>query len=143
MIKADREAKQQAASRDAGKDSSKKPAGGRTKVRLSHCSLCAALHAPYGPTVLQAVTGPRAITQIAKLTMRCEQISTKSGHISDAVFEPQPPLLIDDETPNDQVPARASCAANLCAACWHQRLVYSLQQRQNPHRAAAAMLGYL
>ena len=66
MIKADREAKQQAASRDAGKDSSKKPAGGRTKVRLSHFSLCAA---PCGPTVLQAVSGSHAITQIAKLTV--------------------------------------------------------------------------
>jgi hypothetical protein len=36
--------------------------------------------------------------------MTCaRQITTKSGHISDVDFEPQPPLLIDDETPNDQV----------------------------------------
>lgn len=49
-----------------------------------------------------------------------EQITTKSGHISDVEFEPQPPLLIDDETPNDQVRLASSrfCSG---AHAWYSR----------------------
>ena len=87
--------------------------------RLQECG-CAAIpnlaHHPADRERLQALSlrGQRRVSTagVCAALMACAwQITTKSGHISDVEFEPQPPLLVDDETPNDQVLRPDRCGA--------------------------------